>query len=343
RSVEQLRLDIAAIKTIIDTFVTKITLPADSEKSMNSQIVVYLLRDAVQSYQLSEGGLNKIDYENAIGIVDVANARYQLISDSLDKRRKAEVDFFFSELKSSVSNRGDNETVVRLATAIERDLAEDLSIISAGKVGHKQYFANIRDLLGKVVTEVKAGDYEQADQLAISAYLDNYEYLEGPIELQDRELMITIEVAMREELRKMIKAQEPASEIETLVQDILANLDTAEELVATAPPGQAAVTSSTGFSEIEGLKAGFGAYTGERKSIGEADDPAKAAVRRNIDEIRFRLDDTLRLYAAGDAEGALVESRKAYLDSYENVEIPLRPIDPDFTLEMEIKFAELRS
>jgi high-affinity iron transporter len=31
------------------------------------------------------------------------------------------------------------------------------------------------------------------------------------------------------------------------------------------------------------------------------------------------------------------------LDSYENVEIPLRPIDPDFTLDMEIKFAELRN
>jgi len=36
-------------------------------------------------------------------------------------------------------------------------------------------------------------------------------------------------------------------------------------------------------------------------------------------------------------------SRSAYLDSYENIEIPLRPIDPDFTLEMEIKFAELRN
>ncbi|MDX1372547.1 MAG: FTR1 family protein, partial [Nitrososphaeraceae archaeon] len=33
----------------------------------------------------------------------------------------------------------------------------------------------------------------------------------------------------------------------------------------------------------------------------------------------------------------------AYLDSYEQIEIPLRPIDPDFTLEMEIKFAELRN
>ncbi|MGH9975604.1 MAG: FTR1 family iron permease, partial [Nitrososphaeraceae archaeon] len=32
-----------------------------------------------------------------------------------------------------------------------------------------------------------------------------------------------------------------------------------------------------------------------------------------------------------------------YLDSYEAVEIPLRPIDPDFTLEMEIRFAELRN
>ena len=39
----------------------------------------------------------------------------------------------------------------------------------------------------------------------------------------------------------------------------------------------------------------------------------------------------------------MTTSRSAYLDSYENVEIPLRPIDPDFTLDMEIKFAELRN
>ncbi len=343
RSIEQLQQDIATIEAMINSVQAKIILPADSGKSMNSQIVVYLLRDAVQSYELSEGGSNRVDYENAVGIIDLANARYQLISDLLDERRKTEVDSFFSELKSSIDNGADDETIVRLATAIERDLAEDLSIISAGKVGHQQYFANIRDLLGEVVVAVNAGNYEHADELAISAYLDNYEYLETPIELQDRDLMITIEVAMREELRAMIKAHEPASEIEAHVQDILVKLQAAEEMVASANPGQATVTASTGFSEIEGLKAGFGTYTGERRSIGEADDPAKAAVRRNIDQIRIGLDETLRLYAAGDAEGALLDSRKAYLDSYENVEIPLRPIDPDFTLEMEIKFAELRS
>jgi high-affinity iron transporter len=31
------------------------------------------------------------------------------------------------------------------------------------------------------------------------------------------------------------------------------------------------------------------------------------------------------------------------LDNYENIELPLRPINPDFTLDMEIKFAELRN
>ena len=77
--------------------------------------------------------------------------------------------------------------------------------------------------------------------------------------------------------------------------------------------------------------------------MGEAEDPAKAEVRNDIDIIRVKLDQMLQLYKVGNYEGASLTSRSAYLDSYENVEIPLRPINPDFTLEMEIKFAELRN
>ena len=77
--------------------------------------------------------------------------------------------------------------------------------------------------------------------------------------------------------------------------------------------------------------------------MGEAEDPAKAAVRGDIDQIRIKLDESLSLYKEGKTQEALTTSRSAYLDSYENVEIPLRPIDPDFTLDMEIKFAELRN
>jgi high-affinity iron transporter len=266
-----------------------------------------------------------------------------------DSRRKTEIESFFNELESSLAQKMDNESILRLTTAIERDLAEELSVSegSESTSEHQQYFATIRTLLSNVTSEVNNGNYEQADQYAVSAYLDNYEYLEAPIEKHDPDLMVTIEEEMREELRKMIEARESVESIEAFVNGILVKLDRAEELLkndASFDQGSAPPPTSSGlFADIEGLKAGFGTYTGERRDIGEAEDPAKAAVRSNIDRIRMQLDETLRLHKEGNYEGALVTSRSAYLDSYESVEIPLRPINPDFTLEMEIKFAELRN
>jgi high-affinity iron transporter len=332
-----------------------------SDKGIVSQVVVFLLRDAVQSYttisNASDGSSSEtipqdIDYENAVGLVQVARQNYEKTLSSLieDTRRKTEIQSFFSELESSLGQRMDNETILRLTTAIERDLAEELSVSegSESTSEHQQYFATIRTLLSNVISEVNNGNYEQADQYAVSAYLDNYEYLEAPIEKHDPELMVTIEEEMREELRRMIEAGESAESIEAFVNGILVKLDRAEELLkndasfnqGSAPPS---TTSSGLFADIEGLKAGFGTYTGERRDIGEAEDPAKATVRSNIDRIRMQLDETLRLHKEGNYDGALLTSRSAYLDSYESVEIPLRPIDPDFTLEMEIKFAELRN
>jgi high-affinity iron transporter len=242
----------------------------------------------------------------------------------------------------------DNQSILRLTSAIERDLAEELSVSegSESTSEHQQYFATIRTLLSQVISEVNNGNYEQADQHAVSAYLDNYEYLEAPIEKHDPNLMLTIEEEMREELRSMIEARESADSIESFVNGILTKLDSAEQLLKNDPSfnqGSSTPNSSTLFADIQGLQAGFGTYTGERRDIGEAEDPAKAAVRNDIDAIRMQLDETLRLHKEGNYDGALLTSRSAYLDSYESVEIPLRPIDPDFTLEMEIKFAELRN
>ena len=134
---------------------------------------------------------------------------------------------------------------------------------------------------------------------------------------------------------------------------ILVKLSTAEQLLNNDPSltsqnqNQTSATttrqSPPGIANIQGLSQGFGTYTGERRQMGGAEDPAKAAVRGDIDQIRIKLDEALSLYKEGKSQEALTTSRSAYLDSYENVEIPLRPIDPDFTLDMEIKFAELRN
>ena len=363
-SEEKIRESIGQIRGLLDEISQQSVGPEFlSDKALVSQVVVFLLRDAVQSYttisNVSDGSVNEnlqqdIDYENAVGLVQTARQNYQKTLSPLieDSRRKSEIESFINGLESSLAQKMSKESILRLTTAIERDLAEELSVSegSESTSEHQQYFATIRTLLSNVISEVNNGNYEQADQYAVSAYLDNYEYLEAPIEKHDPTLMVTIEEEMREELRGMIEARESAESIQAFVNGILVKLDSAEELLKNdasfnqSPVPSPSTTSSSGlFADIEGLKAGFGTYTGERRDIGEAEDPAKAAVRSNIDRIRMQLDETLRLYKEGNYDDSLLASRSAYLDSYESVEIPLRPIDPDFTLEMEIKFAELRN
>ncbi|MFL6502386.1 MAG: FTR1 family protein [Nitrososphaera sp.] len=345
-----------------------------SNKAMISQGIVFLLRDAAQSYSstisnASNGSFSNnndnlqraVDYENAVGAVQTSHQNYQITLSPLieDSRRKSEIETFFKQLEESISQKLDNDSILRLTTAIERDLAEELTLDdgSNNSTGGdlQKYFVTIKSLLSEVVSEVNNTNYEKADQYAVSAYLDNYEYLETPIEKHDPALMQTIEEDMREELRKRIELRESVSSIDAFVNSIFIKLDRAEDLLkndisssnqgssSSSSSATSSVVSSGRFADIEGLKAGFGTYMGERRNIGEAEDRAKIAVKSNIDAIREQLGETLRLYNQGSYDNALLSSRSAYLDSYESVEIPLRPIDPDFTLDMEIKFAELRN
>ena len=356
---EKTRQSIEQIRNQLDEFSQRAVGPGSlSNKSMVSQVIVFLVRDAVQSYAISNASnqldgkkdySQNVDYENAVGLTHTARQEYQALLYSLieDSRRRTEINAFFNEFETSLAQKASNETISSLANAIERDLAEELTLNEGSKTANErqQYFTTIRTLLSKVISEVKSGNYAQADHDAVSAYLDNYEYLETPIEKHDPSLMSKIEDQMREQLRTMIKTKEPPQSVEAFVNEILVNLAKAEELLrgdTSVSPGSPS-NSSDLFADIEELKAGFGTYTGERRNIGQAADPAKAEVRSDIDTIRMQLDETLRLDKEGNYDGALLSSRSAYLDSYEHVETPLRPINPDFTLEMEIKFAQLRN
>jgi high-affinity iron transporter len=359
----KIQSDLTAIEQLLDNISNHtVGQYASSNKTFMANTVVFLLRDAEQSYQLSNATttnqqFSKVDYENAQGLVNISKSNYEKIASSLDERRRQEINSFFSQLENSIVQRANIEPISQLVAAIERDLAEYLSI-GSGNVHapttseHSQYFTTIRDLLSDVISEVKQnGDYSKANKAAMTAYLDNYEYLEAPIEKLNASLMEDIEVEMREELRDMLKKEQPLAAIEKFVDGILVKLSTAEQLLNNDPSPAAQSQNQTttvaqsrpGFANIEGLSQGFGTYTGERRQMGEAEDPAKAAVRGDIDQIRIKLDQSLKLHKEGKSQEALTISRSAYLDSYEKVEVPLRPIDPDFTLDMEIKFAQLRN
>jgi high-affinity iron transporter len=145
----------------------------------------------------------------------------------------------------------------------------------------------------------------------------------------------------------MIHANRSSEEISLFIdKSILQKLDIAEpllknELGNSVLPDTANIPKS--LANIDALQQGFGVYTGERKEMGQANDSQKQGVRNDIDLIRLKLDEMLNVYKKGNSAEALTVARSAYLDSYENIEIPLRPINPDFTLDMEIKFAELRN
>jgi high-affinity iron transporter len=335
-SVEQTKGKASEIYALLDSLGA--STGKASDKDAVSQVAAFLLRDAVQSYRLATA----IDYQNAGGLVDVAYAKYKSISNSMEEPKQQEIESFFSDMKAAMVQKADPDSVARLQTTIERKLVENLSGTN-GSGDYAQYFATIRTLLAKVVSDVQAGNYNQAEQDGITAYLDNFEYLEAPLKIHNAPLENTMEQQMRVQLREKIQARDSPSLIQDHVNAILANLQTAEGLLKNDPGYTTHTATSSSFANISELSKGFGTYKGPIKAKGDTTDSTKESVRKNIDQIRVKLDEVLKIYRDGDAKGAIQASRSAYLDSYENIELPLRPINPDFTLEMEIKFFELRN
>jgi high-affinity iron transporter len=358
--------DLQAINTLLGNVLNQAMGSNQTDKGITLQTITYLLNDAGKSYlmsnssqstnerQLQDPGYkpNSVDYENAIGLLNASSANYAKVAGLIDERRKVELDYFFDQLQETITQKSDQNSVLNLISAIERDINEELAISNGNATAageNIKYFSEIRKLLSGVIMEVRdSGNYQAADSFAVEAYLDNYEYLEAPLERVDPKLMADIETGMREDLRSMLAEKESPTKIVIFVNGIVDKLDRAEELLKRDRSldirnSGTNTSSQKSFADIESLSQGFGVYTGERRDMGEAEDPAKAEVRNDIDIIRVKLDQMLQLYKVGNYEGASLTSRSAYLDSYENVEIPLRPINPDFTLEMEIKFAELRN
>ena len=251
----KLQSDLRSIEQILDS-ILKQDLGQDvlSNKTVVANIVVFLLRDAEQSYRLSNAvtstnqqqddkssnqQFSKVDYENSQGLVNISRSNYEKIGSSLDDRRRQEIDAFFSQLENSIVQKASIESISQLVTAIERDLAEYLSSSSSNqgattqiKNEHSQYFSTIRNLLSDVITEVSENsNYRTADKAAMTAYLDNYEYLEAPIERLNATLMEDIEVDMREELRNMLKEEQSPAAIQGFVDGILVKVSEAEQLL----------------------------------------------------------------------------------------------------------------
>ena len=351
---------IVQIVDLLNTTSSNILSPNNLDyNSIMASTIMVLLNDSSKFYHTSNFGNtkdpnNKIDYENAIGMVDISHKLYKNISNSLGESKKLEIESFFGDLKDSLSQKSDPQSILKLITAIQTKLNENESNFQSND-SLTIYFGNIKNLLSKISGAIRSySDYSSAEKYATAAYLDNFEYLEPPLEKVDPNLKNSLELMMREELRELIKNKQQSETI-VLLTSITNNLSKAanllnvnyENLIVNENSQSSAPiienTQLNNLSDIKELSKGFGTYSGIKKGFGESTDPERMGVRTDIDNIRIKLVDLLQQYKDGKYDKAFAKSRSAYLDSYEGIEIPLRPINPDFTLDMEIKFAELRN
>lgn len=97
-----------------------------------------------------------------------------------------------------------------------------------------------------------------------------------------------------------------------------------------------------GLQALLAVAALLVALSGVISPVAQAAEP-QVDVQRELAAIRELMRQSQEAYRTGDSETALRLARQAYLDHFELVEIPLRVIDPNFTLEMEYRFAEWRN
>ncbi|MGB8766403.1 MAG: FTR1 family protein [Nitrososphaeraceae archaeon] len=351
---------IIQIKDILNGINSAILDPNSSGyNSTISSAIIVLLNDTSKFYQLSDFGNSKnpsslVDYENAMGMVDISHMLYKNISKVFDDSKQKELESFFDDLKNSLLSKSDIQSITVLIKALQTNLAENESDTPYNG-SLRPYFANIKNLLSDIDVAIRNNsDYSSAEKYATTAYLDNFEYLEAPLEKVDPILMKNLELMMREQLRELLKNSQQSEAI-VLLNNITTNLSKAanllninyENLETSDTAGYSVPlrenTQLNNLTDITGLSKGFGTYSGIKKGFGVSTDSEKTGVRIDIDSLRIKLVELLQKYKEGENDEAFMAARSAYLDSYERIEVPLRPINPDYTLDMEIKFAELRN
>lgn len=289
--------------------------------------IVNLLTLADEQYQ--KGTIDEKDTSYNIARSLIQRSDDLFAHTSFDERLTLEVESFFIDLEQLTRDREEFFKVGGLITAIQKD------ILGVESVAFDQQllYQTIRELYDEMLIQLEADDYTSAEETAIVAYLDNFEYLEPAIEKVDPDLLYTLEIDMREVLRDMINDGDSPDEIrQFLTTTILPELDRAEILVYDELAKNPDLLNPANATLAEDLK-----------QMGDSTEEEKTGVRAEVDYIRNSLIDVMVFYENGNYQDAYTTARSAYLDSYEFVEIPLREIAPDFTLEVEYQFAELRN
>jgi predicted secreted protein with PEFG-CTERM motif len=187
--------------------------------------------DAVNNGEI----INQVEYDETIIFLTKATEIFNENKDGLSLLSTFHTDivqnnlYEIDELVTSLDNPSKVTTIVEKSI----DSITSLQEFAGGAVviDTLLYIDEIERLLNEAKTAYHSGDTQGAFSLVTTAYLDNYEFVEGPLGEVDPELMEKIEVDMRENLRSMIKSGASTDDVDTQIDMILSDLSVAKTVV----------------------------------------------------------------------------------------------------------------
>ena len=244
-SVEEFMTKALDIQGLLNDTVGKV-IPAQEIKdsAFNLMVIGNLLSVADNEYKeaIENGQLKEIvEYQDGQAFISRASSIFNESSPLIPQEKSADVPVineFFADLGDAVQEKSNPEVVSNAIGSIIHEISEVTGIneenISGTGSDTSAYIPEIRNLLNQTLDAYENQNYDQADTLAIQAYLDNYEFIEAPLAEQNRTLMETTELMLREDLRQLIQTHAPIEEIQEHVDKINSNLNQAEELLAAS-------------------------------------------------------------------------------------------------------------
>ena len=244
-TVEEFTTELSSINGLLNNTVAKV-IPAQeiSDIGFNLAVAGNLLSVADNEYKeaIENGRLKEIvEYQDAQAFISRASSIFNESSHLIPPEKSTEVlaiDGFFADLVNAVQEKSNPEAVSHTIGSIVHEFSEVTGMneenISGSSSGSLAYISEIRNLLNQTLDAYKNLNYNEADTLAIQAYLDNYEFIEAPLAEQNRTLMETTELILREDLRQLIQTHAPLEKIQEMIEKINSNLNQVEELLVVS-------------------------------------------------------------------------------------------------------------
>ena len=199
-----------------------------NDTGFKMDLIKGLLETSVAEYGegVQNGAITQMaEFQDGSAFVWRSQQIFEEIKPEIGLNEAEAIGAFYDELWDAYDATADPDDVSLLAAGIIEEINKILGTTETQN-DLLYYVETINALLEDARVEYRQGNTDIALSHVTRAYLDNYEFLEGPlIKAGQRELMEEVETMIREDLRETIRSGAPVSQVDAKIDAILEKMD----------------------------------------------------------------------------------------------------------------------